>query len=309
MLIKTRTALQTKQNKETELKPKQTTYIDPFIDFAFKRLFSSEESKPVLIGLLNHLFKGDKFITAIEYGKNEHHGEIAEDGGVVFDVYCTDADGSHYIIEIQRGYQKNFKERAVYYASKAINDQAPKGGRKDWAYDLNEVHLVAFLEDFNLPEGSKSEYLQNICLANSHTGKIFYDKLSLIFIEMINFVKGPEQLETDIDRWLYALKHLKEFKTRPAYLSGPEFDQLFNLAQYANLTKKEKAMYDASLKYKWDNKNVRDYEVSKGREEGREEGLHKKALEIAKEMLAEGEPLERIVKYTKLSIEEIRALD
>ena len=72
-------------------------------------------------------------------------------------------------------------------------------------------------------------------------------------------------------------------------------------------------MYDASLKYKWDNKNVRDYEVSKGREEGREqgreEGVHKKALEMAKEMLAEGEPLERIVKYTKLSIEEIRALD
>ncbi|WP_370583062.1 PD-(D/E)XK nuclease family transposase [Pedobacter sp. MC2016-24] len=152
-----------------------------------------------------------------------------------------------------------------------------------------------------------------ICLANSHTGKIFYDKLSLIFIEIFNFVKGPEQLETDIDRWLYALKHLTEFKARPAYLSGPEFDQLFNLAKYANLTKKEKAMYDASLKYKWDNKNVRDYEVSKGREEGREqgreEGLHKKALEIAKEMLAEGELLERIVKYTKLSIEEIRALD
>jgi len=76
-------------------------------------------------------------------------------------------------------------------------------------------------------------------------------------------------------------------------------------------------MYDASLKYKWDNKNVRDYEVSKGREEGREEGreqgreegVHRKALEMAKEMLAEGEPLERIVKYTKLSIEEIQALD
>jgi len=71
MLTTTRTAHQTKQKKETELKPKQTTYIDPFIDFAFKRLFSSEESKPVLIGLLNNLFKGDKFITAIEYGKNE----------------------------------------------------------------------------------------------------------------------------------------------------------------------------------------------------------------------------------------------
>ncbi|WP_370583061.1 PD-(D/E)XK nuclease family transposase [Pedobacter sp. MC2016-24] len=159
-----------------------------------------------------------------------------------------------------------------------------------------------------------------ICLANSHTGKIIYDKLSLIFIEMINFFKGLEQLETDIDRWLYALKHLTEFRTRPAYLSGPEFDQLFNLAQYANLTKKEKAMYDASLKYKWDNKNVRDYEVSKGREEGREQGRaegreeeRSKALEdkreIALELKKTGLDLDFIAKTTKLSLEEIQGLN
>jgi hypothetical protein len=43
-----------------------TTFIDPFVDFSFKRLFSSEQSKPVLLGLLNHLFKGRKFITEIE---------------------------------------------------------------------------------------------------------------------------------------------------------------------------------------------------------------------------------------------------
>jgi hypothetical protein len=42
------------------------------------------------------------------------------------------------------------------------------------------------------------------------------------------------------------------------------FDQLFDLARYANLTKEERDMYNASLKYKWDNKNVRDYAAKKG---------------------------------------------
>jgi predicted transposase/invertase (TIGR01784 family) len=116
----------------------QTTFIDPFVDFSFKRLFSSEQSKPILIGLLNHLFRGRKYITEIEFGKNEFPGEHAEEGGVLFDVYCTDADGSRFIIEIQRGYQKNFKERALFYASRAISEQAPKGKRNCWAYNLTE---------------------------------------------------------------------------------------------------------------------------------------------------------------------------
>ncbi len=74
----------------------ETTFIDPFVDFAFKKLFSSDESKPILMGLLNHLFKGRKYITEIEFGKNEFPGENIEEGGVVFEVHCRDADGIFY---------------------------------------------------------------------------------------------------------------------------------------------------------------------------------------------------------------------
>ncbi len=40
-------------------------------------------------------------------------------------------------------------------------------------------------------------------------------------------------------------------------------------------------------------------------EEGMEKGEKKKALEIAKEMLKDNEPIEKIIKYSKLSREEI----
>jgi len=284
--------------------PQPTIFIDPFVDFAWKRLFASEESKPILIGLLNLLFRGNKHIVAIEYGKTEYPGENDEEGGAIFDITCTDADGSTFIIEIQRGWQEHFIDRSLFYLSRAISEQAPKGGRKEWGYKLKEVYLIAFLEDFRLPNSSKSEYMQEICLANRKTGKIFYDKMSLIFIEMLNFVKKPKDLDSDLDKWVYALKHLTEFKTRPDYLSGPEFDQLFNLARYANLTREERAMYNASLKRKWDNKNVMDYAVKTAEQKGRKE----LALELAREMLAENEPIDKVVRYTKLSIEEIQSL-
>jgi hypothetical protein len=63
-----------------------------------------------------------------------------------------------------------------------------------------------------------------------------------MFIELLNFVKEPHELHTQLDKWIYALKHLAEFEQRPEYLNGSEFDQLFNLAEYANLTREERDM-------------------------------------------------------------------
>lgn len=295
---------------------KITTYIDPFLDVAFKRLFATNESKPILIGFLNELYKGRKYITDIQFGKNEYHGEIKEEGGVVFDILCTDANGSKFIIEVQGGYQEYFKERALYYTSRAISEQSPKGKIKQWAYNISEVHLLAFLENFNLPDTPRYEYLQDICLANRHTGKIFYDKLSFIFIEMRNFVKKPHELHTELDKWLYALKHLTEFKKQPVYLSGPEFDHFFALAKYAGLTKEERDMYNTSLKQKWDNKNVMDYAVAQGKLQGklqgelqgRLEGELKAKREMAAKLLAKNTPIEEIIELTGLSKEEIESL-
>ncbi len=45
--------------------------------------------------------------------------------------------------------------------------------------------------------------------------------------------------------------------------------------------------------------------IEEGIEKGREEGEKKKALEIALEMLKDNEPIEKIIKYSKLSKEEI----
>ncbi len=63
-------------------------------------------------------------------------------------------------------------------------------------------------------------------------------------------------------------------------------------------------MYDSSMKYKWDNKNVLDYAV----QEALEKGKHENAMTIAKEMKKEGMPVAQISKFTKLSIEEIEKL-
>ena len=46
----------------------------------------------------------------------------------------------------------------------------------------------------------------------------------------------------------------------------------------------------------------------KEKQNGIEEGAKEKQIEIAKEMLREGEPIEKIMKFTHLSEEEIKNL-
>ena len=291
-------------------------YIDPLVDFAFKKIFGSEPNKDLLIAFLNEVFRGTKFITDLTYSKNEHPGELKDEGGAIFDLLCTGADGEQFLIEVQRGRQGNFKERALFYTSRLISSQAPKGGRNEWSYNLTAVYLIALLEDFTLPVSDSSAFIYDIGLCSKSNGEIFYDKLGFIYIELRKFVKTEKELENDLDRWLYILKNISRMNKIPLYFRKPIFEKLFSIAEYTNFTKEEKTMYDSSLKRKWDNKNVLDHAMSEGLqlgiqqgiEQGLEQGQRQKALEIAREMKKEGFTLTHISKFTKLSVEEIETL-
>lgn len=49
--------------------------------------------------------------------------------------------------------------------------------------------------------------------------------------------------------------------------------------------------------------------MSKIFDEIREEGKREQAVEFARSMLADGMPYEIVAKYTKFSVEEVKALD
>ena len=291
-------------------------YVDPFVDYAFKRIFGSEPNKDLLIDFLNGVFRGRKIITDLSYNTAEHPGDLNTEGSAIFDLLCTGTDGESFIIEIQRGRQAFFKERALFYTSRLISGQAPKGKRAQWAYNLKEIYLIALLEDSKLNPDDSNAYLHDICLCNRDTGKIFYDKLNYTYIELINFVKGETELDTDLDRWLHVLKNMSRWDKLPLYLRKPIFEKLFNIAEYTNFTKEEKDMYDSSMKYKWDNQAVLDYARMEGLErgrlegklEGKVEGKLEQAKAIAREMKKDGLPLAQIAKFTNLSVIEIEKL-
>ncbi|HZY36758.1 MAG TPA: hypothetical protein VFE53_08930 [Mucilaginibacter sp.] len=67
-------------------------------------------------------------------------------------------------------------------------------------------------------------------------------------------------------------------------------------------------MYDSSMKYKWDNKNVVDYAVEEAKKEAKQEGELEAFRKVARKLKREGLSIEFIAETTSLSIEEIEKL-
>lgn len=278
--------------------PKPGRFIDPLSDFGFKHLFGNEPNKDILINFLNALFEGQKVITDLLYSPAEHAGDHEDFKKIFFDLLCTGPNGEQFIIEMQRAEQRNFRDRAVFYTSRAINQQLPKG-ESHWNAELKEVYLIAILE-FSFRHSILNKYLHNVYLTDTETGEIFYNKLGYKFLELPKFVKTEAELKTDLDRWFYLLKHMSHLDKVPAVLNKRIFQKIFKIAEISNLTKEEKAMYDSNLKAKWDYENSIAFAI--------EETEHKKALEIAKRLKKRGMPISDIAYDTGLSIEEIEKL-
>jgi predicted transposase/invertase (TIGR01784 family) len=274
-------------------------FIDPLTDYGFKLLFGSEPNKDLLISFLNVLFKNRKEIIDLTYNKNERNGPQRDYRKAVYDLTCTGKDGEQFIIEVQRLHQPYFKDRALYYTSLLIHDQAPKG--KEWDYSLKEVYFIAIM-DFSFEDTHPKKYFHRIHLTDEESGEIFYDKMALIFLEIPKFNKREKSLKTDLDRWLFVLKNMSRLEKIPLILRKHIFEKVFNIAEVSNLTKEDYMNYERDLMAYWD-----DYAIKKSLEHDRRIAMEKameKGMEKGMEK-AKTESVKNLLKTGKFSISEI----
>ena len=133
-------------------------YINPRVDWAFKRIFGTEDTKECLITFLNGVFEGEFVIKDVKHLKTEQTRHQKRERGVIFDVACVTDDGRHIIVEMQKKEQRYFVDRALYYSSKAIVEQAQPG---EWDFHLTPVYTVCFM-DFIAETGIPCQFRTDI---------------------------------------------------------------------------------------------------------------------------------------------------
>ncbi|XOF32330.1 MAG: Rpn family recombination-promoting nuclease/putative transposase [Candidatus Electrothrix sp. YB6] len=294
-------------------------YINLFTDYGFKKIFGEEPNKNLLLDFLNELLKEEQGeIRDLTYLKTEQLGDTDIDRKAIFDLYCENERGEKFIVELQKSKQNFFKDRALYYSTFPIREQAERG---DWNFKLKAVYTVAILdfvfdEDKNQPE----KYRYDVKLSDIETNRVFYDKLTFIYLEMPKFSKNLDELKTRFDKWLYVIRNLNRLERIPDMLREQVFEQLFDTAEIARFTPDQVRSYEKSLKYYRDMKNSLDTAFDEGRvegkeegrvegkEEGRVEGKNERDREIVLNGLQQGFDIKMIAQLTGLSEEEIKEI-
>jgi predicted transposase/invertase (TIGR01784 family) len=276
------------------------TYINPFTDFGFKKLFGSEESKPLLISFLNDLLPIEAKIKTLEFKNIEKMGMLEEDRKAVYDIYCRDEKGHDFIVELQRAKQEYFQDRAAYYSSFIVQDQATRG---KWDFQLTPIYFVGIL-DFALPSFADDNYLHHGQITDIRTKEVMFTKLNFIYIEMAKFKKQATELANHLEQWLYFLRELVTFDDVPETFKGDVIAEAFDLAKLANMSHEDRTSYEISLKY------YRDYinTLETAKKDAKEEGKDEERKETALRMLADNMPIQLIMKFTNLSEAEIAEL-
>ncbi len=283
-------------------------YVNPFTDFGFKKIFAEEASKPLLIDFLNALLNQEKKIKSISFKSTEQLGFTLADRKAVYDIYCENEIGEKFIVELQKVKQNYFKDRTIYYSTFPIVEQAEKG---EWNYKLSAVYCIGIL-DFTFDtkdEESGQEVVHTIKLKNQH-GKVFYDKLTYIYLEMPNFLKTEDELTTRLDQWLYFIKHLEDFQVIPAIFKDTLFTQAFETAELAKFSEAQRHGYETSLKVFRDNFNALEYSKEEAERIGMERGMEKGELigiEKGMEKGLEAGNLEGEMKNKKVTAGKLKA--
>lgn len=182
-------------------------------DYGFKATFGNETDTLFLRTALQALIKSDVPILDVQFDKNAFEALTAESRSGIFDLACTDENGTHFIVEMQLGYTPNFIQRMKFYGLHKFNTLVDKG-QYDYA-SLPKVYVIAILEKNILPI---PDY-HTVANLRSESGEIIDTQMTFITVELAKFDVPLPNIRTNLEKLVYTMKTLD--KTR--FAEYPDF--------------------------------------------------------------------------------------
>jgi len=276
-------------------------FINPKTDYAFKKIFGSEQSHDILIGFLNAiLYDGNIVIKDLEILNPYLAPRIRGVKATYLDVKAHLDNGTTVIIEMQVLNIEGFEKRILYNAAKAYSTQLGVG--QD--YNLLDPVIALTITDFEMfPE--INQLISRFILKEKDflIDYPIYD-IELVFVELPKFDKESDRLETLADKWLYFLKCARQLDVVPESMNlVPEIKQAFAIANEVNLTTEQIEDMEMQEMFIHDQRNA----IKKALNQGRQEGLVEAKLEMARKLLDVLDD-EAISRASELSLQEIAEL-
>jgi predicted transposase/invertase (TIGR01784 family) len=254
-------------------------FINPKIDFAFKKIFGSAQSTDILISFLNAiLYEGESIIQSLEILDPYLGPQIAGFKNTCLDVKALLNDGTFVIIEMQVLNVQAFGKRVLYNAAKTYAIQLTKGE----SYKNLRPVIALTITDFEMFRGCEDVTSHFVFKERTRLSDYIQNDIELVFVELPKFKKELEQLESLKDKWIYFIKTTGNLDEVPQTMATvPEIYKAFEIANEVTLTPEELNKLQQEELFAQDQQNS----VALGREEGREEGRQEGRQEAQRELI------------------------
>ena len=212
-------------------------FIDPKIDFAFKKIFGSSDSKDILINFLNAiLYEAQPLIEDLEIIDSQPENPTLGAQETRLDVKATINGDRIALVEIQLINVPSFGNRVLYNAAKSYSQQLTGIER----YETLKTVISLKIADFEMFE-NQPEFMSRFVFQEKEQQFECPDtEIELVFIELPKFSKELAALETTADQWIYFIKNTSNLETVPETLSAvPEIQKAFTIAREDNFTQEE----------------------------------------------------------------------
>ena len=283
--------------------------INPKVDIVFKKIFGSEENKDILLSFINSVLPQDEQIVELTLQNPYNLSDYAQGKLSILDIKATDEEGKLYDIEMQVGEQGYYGQRALYYWGKTYTNQIDVEGE---LYSKLKKTIVISVLDFKYFEDN-SRYHRAILAKDRDTNDCYpeLNYFEMHFVELPKFNKELPALQSTLDRWATFLTKAYDLEkgSIPKELAEiPEVKKAIEKLDTIYLNSEERELYEAEQKATWDEQEKMRTAEEKGIEKGIERGVEREKVNTARNLLLLDIPIEKIVKATGLSKDEIEGL-
>jgi predicted transposase/invertase (TIGR01784 family) len=301
-------------------KDTQDTKISATNDVMFKIILGNPKHARLLIHFLNSAIKSETPIRSVEITNTELSPEYVGLKGSRLDVKAKTQSGELINVEMQCGRDKHMAGRALFYWSKMFSGQIEVN---DQYYKLKRTISINIL-DFRLFDDER--YWRKGHLSDDETNENFTDLLEMQFIEL-NKLRQVDK-ESPLTFWIEFFRDPYSESVRSLCDYVPEIREAKKIYEKAKSDPKARALLETREKALHDYTNDIECAKDEGKEEGiaigeergiaigeergiaigEEMGKHKKAREIALNLLRNNIDVNVISVSSGLSVDEVESL-
>ena len=269
--------------------PKKLQDLNLMDRFLFSEVIESAEAYKIILEIILEReinFKGEPI--AENEKRKELLGKIAR-----LDVCAIGDDDRVYNAEVQKENENNMHKRMRYYGALMTSKLLPEG-----TIDYNRLSDLCMIVIAGFDMGGEGKYRYTVRrMYEGYPDKEVYDGEVILYLN----TKGKDT-EGVSDELIAMLEYFEETTDDKALSSG--YERIIRLNEIVSSIK---ANDEIGVKY-MNAYEERMHDIQEAREQGEAQGEASKALEMAKAMKVDNEPVEKIVKYTGLPKEKVELL-